>query len=114
MSVIVSIVGVVSVVSVVSMKIAKSQDLGICACCKHNESVDICEKLVSVRFELYASAHKCYKSCIFGSECLWFTDHTHSICSNVLSAHAHNYNSGKYVKVVSGLCDTVSYMYSST
>ena len=45
---------------------------------RHNESVDICEKLVSARFELLNMAHKHYKSCIFGSACLWFTDHTHS------------------------------------
>ena len=48
-------------------------------CWKHNESVDICEKLVSVRFtELLSMAHKCYKSYIFRSACLWFTDHTQS------------------------------------
>ena len=31
----------VVVIIVVSTKIARSQVLGICACCKHNESVDI-------------------------------------------------------------------------
>ena len=68
---------VVVVVVVVGTKIARSRDLGICACCKHNELVDICEKLVSVRFKLLNRAHKCYKLCIFHSACLWFTDHTH-------------------------------------
>ena len=41
-----------SVVVVVGTKIARSRVLGICACYKHNESVDIDEKLVSTRFEL--------------------------------------------------------------
>ena len=39
----------------------------ICACCKHNESVDIDEKLVSTRFELLKMALVLaldYKSCI--------------------------------------------------
>ena len=52
---------------------------GLDTLCKHNESVDIGEKLVSVRFEWLNKAHKRYKSCIFPSACLWFTDHTHSI-----------------------------------
>ena len=38
--------------SVVVTKIARSRVLGICACCKHNESVDIGEKLVSVCFKV--------------------------------------------------------------
>ena len=75
------------------MKIARSQLLDICAYYKHNESVDIGEKLVSVRFELLNIAHKRYKSCIFCSVCLWFTDGTHS-APHVLSAHAHKYNIG--------------------
>ena len=37
--------------SVVVMKIARSQVLGICACCNYHELVDIGEKLVSVRIE---------------------------------------------------------------
>ena len=60
-------------VGVVCMKIARSRVLGICVCCKHNESVDISEKLASVHFELLDRAHKCYKSCIFSS-----LDCTHS------------------------------------
>ena len=60
------------------MKITRSRLLGICSCYKHNKSVDIREILVSVRFELLNVAHKRYKSCIFRSACLWFTDHTHS------------------------------------
>ena len=51
-------VAVVVVVVVVSIKIARSRDLGIYECCKHKESVDICEKLVSVCFELLNMAHK--------------------------------------------------------
>ena len=58
---------IVVVVVIVGTKIARSRDLGICVCCKHNESVDICEKLVSVCFELLNMAHKRYKSCIFDS-----------------------------------------------
>ena len=42
---------VIIVVVIVSTKITRSQVLGICACCKHNELVDIGEKLVSVHFE---------------------------------------------------------------
>ena len=45
-----------SVVVVVSTKIAISRVLGICVCCKHNESVDISEKLVSTCFELLKMA----------------------------------------------------------
>ena len=43
--------------SVVATKIARSQVLGICACCNYNESVDIGEKLVSVHLELLNMAH---------------------------------------------------------
>ena len=42
----------------------------LCVLYTHNKSVDVCEKLVSVRFEWLA--HKHYKSC------LWFTDRAHS------------------------------------
>ena len=41
----------VVVVVVVSTKIARSRVIGICACYKHNQSVDIGEKLVCTRFE---------------------------------------------------------------
>ena len=67
-----------SVIVIVGTKITTSQDLSIYACCKHNESEDIYKKLVSECFELLNMAHKRYKSCIFGSACLWFTDRTHS------------------------------------
>ena len=46
------------VVFVIGIKIARPRDLGICACCEHNKSVDISEKLVSVRFKLLNMAHK--------------------------------------------------------
>ena len=39
-------------VVVVGTKIARSRVLGICVCCKHNQSVDIGKKLVCMRFEL--------------------------------------------------------------
>ena len=98
-----------SVTVVVSMKITRSQDLGIGTCCKH-KSVDICETLVSVRFELLNMAHKRYKSCIFGSACLWFTDCTHSDPCFLLM---HTITT--QVKVICRLCDTASrYCYSST
>ena len=45
------------VVVIVGTKIIRSQVLGICACCKHNELVDIGEKLVSTRFELLKMAY---------------------------------------------------------
>ena len=69
-------------------KIARSRDLDVCVCWKPNELADICEKLVSVCFELLNMAHKRYKSCIFHSVCLWFTDRTHSDLLHVFSAHA--------------------------
>ena len=48
---------VVVVVVVVGTKIARSRILGICAHCKHNQSVDIGEKLVYMRFELLKKAY---------------------------------------------------------
>ena len=59
------------------MKIAGSRVPGICA---YHELVDIGEKLVSVGFELLKVALQCYKSYIFRSAYLWFTDRTHSMC----------------------------------
>ena len=48
---------VVVVVVVVGTKIAKSRVLGVCAYCKHNQSIDIGEKLVCTRFELLKKAY---------------------------------------------------------
>ena len=48
---------VVVVVVVVGTKIARSRVLGVCACCKHNQSIDIGEKLVYTRFELLKKAY---------------------------------------------------------
>ena len=45
------------VVIVVSTKIARSQVLGISECCKHNQSVNIGEKMVSTRFEFLKIAY---------------------------------------------------------
>ena len=45
------------VVVVVGTKIARSRVLGVCACCKHNQSVDIGEKLVCTGFELLKKAY---------------------------------------------------------
>ena len=46
-----------SSVVVVGTKIARSRVLGICVRCKHNQSVDIGEKLVYMRFELLKKAY---------------------------------------------------------
>ena len=48
---------VVVVIVVVGTKIARSRVLGVCACCKHNQSVDIGEKLVCTGFELLKKAY---------------------------------------------------------
>ena len=45
------------VVVVMGTKIARSRFLGICACYKHNQLVDIGEKLVCTRFELLKKAY---------------------------------------------------------
>ena len=45
------------VVVVIGTKIAKSRVLGIFACCKHNQSVDIDEKLVCTRFKVLKKAY---------------------------------------------------------
>ena len=45
------------VVVVVGTKITRSQVLGVCACCKHNQSVVISEKLVCTGFELLKKAY---------------------------------------------------------
>ena len=46
-----------SVVVVVGTKIARSRVLGVCACYKHNQSVDIGEKIVCMRFEFLKKAY---------------------------------------------------------
>ena len=43
---------VVVVVIVIGTKIARSHILGICVCCKYNQSIDIGEELVCTRFKL--------------------------------------------------------------
>ena len=45
-----------SVVVVVGTKIARSRVLGICACCKYSQSVDIDEKVVCTCFEFLKKA----------------------------------------------------------
>ena len=42
---------------IVGTKIARSRVLGICACCKHNQLVDIGEKLVYAHFKLLKKAY---------------------------------------------------------
>ena len=43
--------------SVIATKIARSRVLGLRVCCNYNESLDIGEKLVSVRLKLLSMAH---------------------------------------------------------
>ena len=50
-----------SVVIVVSMKIAKSRDLGIGMTLKHNESIEVGEKIASVCFDSFGTAHESHK-----------------------------------------------------
>ena len=52
-----SVVVVVVVVVVVGTKIARSRVLGVCACYKHIQSIDIDEKLVFTGFELLKKAY---------------------------------------------------------
>ena len=52
-----SSVVVVVVVVVVGKKIARSRVLGVYACYKHNQSIDIGEKLVCMGFELIKKAY---------------------------------------------------------
>ena len=47
----------VVVIVVIGTKIARSRILGICVHCKHNQSVDIVEKLVYTCFELLKKAY---------------------------------------------------------
>ena len=51
------VVVIVVVVVVVGTKLARSCVLGICTCCKYNQSVDIGEKLVCMHFELLKKAY---------------------------------------------------------
>ena len=48
---------VVVVIVIVGTKIARSRVLGVCACIKHNQSVDIGEKLVCTGFKLLKKAY---------------------------------------------------------
>ena len=48
----------------VSTETPKSRVLGIYVCCKHNQSVDIGEKLACTRLEFLKKAYQCYKLCI--------------------------------------------------
>ena len=48
---------VIVIIVVVGRKIARSCILGICACYRHNQLVDIGEKLVCTRFELLKKAY---------------------------------------------------------
>ena len=44
-------------VVVVGTKIARSRVLGVCVCYKHNQSIDIGEKIVCTRFEFLKKAY---------------------------------------------------------
>ena len=71
---------------VVGTKITRSQIVGICACCKHNELVDIGEKLVSTCFELRLT---CTTNCAFSVQHTGglSTTPTVLVCADV-TAHA--------------------------
>ena len=60
--------------AVVSMKIAWSRLLGIWATRKHNESVDICEKIVSIFFNSSNEAHECHKI----NDVFWLAHRSHA------------------------------------
>ena len=45
------------VVVVVGTKIARSRVLGVCVCYKHNQAIDIGEKMVRTRFEFLKKAY---------------------------------------------------------
>ena len=82
-------------VVVIGMKIARSRDLVICVCCKHNELVDICEKTSFCMLQIAE-----HGSQMLQMVHLWFSMpvvyllHIPTLL-HVLSAHAHNYNSCK-------------------
>ena len=70
---------IVVAVVVAGTKIARSRDLRILRdVITTNPEILIYEKLSFVLLELQNMVHKLYKSCIFPSACLWFTDRTHS------------------------------------
>ena len=48
---------IVVIIVVVGTKIARSCFLGICACYKHNQLVDIGEKLICTPLELFKKAY---------------------------------------------------------
>ena len=74
--------------SVVGTKIATSQDLGIWATRKHNESVKIGKKVGSVCFNYFGTAHERHKQWVLLATPI---DHTYSgTAGHVLSAHVHN------------------------
>ena len=102
---------IVVVIIIVGTKIARSRVLDICACCKHNQAVEIGEKLICTRFEFLRKAYKCYKSCIFCSACLWFIDHTHSFKHNSMQIRLcmlkHSVGKGRHV--MKQCCNTMLY-----
>ena len=103
---------IVVVVVVVDTKIARFQVLGIYVCCKHNQLVDIGEKLIYIGFKLLKKAYECYKSCIFCSTCLWFIYHTHSF-SMLMRLRMLKLSVGKGHQVIKQLCRRVLQSYAT-
>ena len=79
-----------SVLSVVGTKIARSRDLGISATRNHNESVEIGEKLASVCFNYFGTAHERHKQSFFIGHAYRPRLLRLLHAGHVLSAHAHN------------------------
>ena len=89
-SVCLSVVIVVVVVIVVGMEIARSRILGIYVCCKHNQSVDIGEKLVCTHFKLHKKAYILVLQIVhFLFSITVVIDHTYSFSKTYADATAH-------------------------
>ena len=102
------------IIVVVGTKIVRSRVLGVYARCKHNQSIDIGEKLVCMGFEFLKKSYYCYKLCIFCSTCLWFIDHTHSSSMLCDCACMLKLSIGKGRQVINQLCCSVAVLRCST
>ena len=85
---------------VIGTKVIKSQVLSIYACCKHNQSVDISEKLVSTHFKLLKIWLTSATNCAFSVQhtcglstiptllaCIDATAHARAQCRKWWSSH---------------------------
>ena len=69
------------------MKITKSQNLGLRATRKRNQSVEIGKRLALVCFESFGTVHGCHKKHLFLAHC----GHAHRLCPLHCTAHAHKW-----------------------